>query len=1303
MQFNCFSSPDVKVKSSSAFFKAKPPTAFFKANPPLVIYNANPIFLLEPQPLFVVIKPLPYIYLQPSFISRPYVASPIKPHNSPHIPFPHAVFNTNGDNSRFLRQSPPPPRDALLIEKQKNRSRQVPIFEKELLNAVASVFKINLFDIVIPRGKSSSMEKICLLMGLKYANESNRRRIYNCWQKLRKANFYIGPQVNDDNQLIDVPENQLSVSDAVLQCSRNSVTPTNIAPMGNEGTELNNTLHTELIEVPEIPLPVVSEVVLRGKQNSPGTESPNFFDINNMPIIFDSDIFAINCNNNNANLSCENMTITNEGKNSNNYQLIEENCGISSDDDFQLKQPIKKISNKKSDKNKWIETNNEIIIEDDVWNTFIYNKETAKFKTSDYMDIFREAFKQFYPCVINAKDRKIRSNSIKIYTYKCVHAKCPRKYLFTHIKNSKPFDLHKNTKSFKISYQGDEIVHERELSNQLKGFNRQLVREKLKTNYATDFQNETRYEVDLNLKSLGNLGNFKSLQVLNRVRGEALASQDKDEDAIEDLKKRMLDERMVNNISLYNLTIMPSFCIHSLSKNQIHVIKKLQILKNQKNSELRINLDATGTVCKLPKDNEGVMYLYAIVINIKNADGVSSMNFPLSEMITNLHTSYNIKLFLSFFKHELELYNLSWPCFEHIITDFSKALINGVSLGFNDMKLINYINLNYEWLEGKNLERKNELIKIHLCYSHLVKNFLKIIKKHYGKNDKIVIYKILIILKYIMNENNYIKIKFCWQYLWALCTHKNKNVIENEILPKLNEILKNNFYSNNIENNQDYEDYENLPFDDDYCLYKNYNTEDKQFYSKSKFYIDFKNISVEQDDNNLANACNIYYKPAFIKEILKNFIPYIPLWAPIIEYKKKADDPLHFTNAPIESFFGELKNQCQKKANEIGKLPIKVGRFLNFLGQIIDTKSFEIINEFPRKKFTNVKKVVEHRETWGKKKKNIANKHFSNAKLPSETESLRVVKDGVIIRGTEESDSTDFGDDENENNMKFSNGLMKNPTFYYKQMKIKNKIIDFVVAKIHNREVSYNSFNSFTGNEWVENFVIDIYLKMKYENVKTVNIQPFAIGSILFLGNLTNNELKEMAKNFDPKAKILIFPIFEENHFYVIVVDCIKEMFAIADSMPVKKNEKKFYENKFNNFYNIFNHFSNEFNTNNSQSDFKFPMNLTKIVYENCNKQIDQNNCGIYMLIHIAQYIQKNCIYVDEKINLNSERKKIQKEILKSSDPMHDLCLVCGKNVNMYGDSVRCSLCHRYIHVEEIDTTSHDIKINEKFYCPLCK
>lgn len=42
-----------------------------------------------------------------------------------------------------------------------------------------------------------------------------------------------------------------------------------------------------------------------------------------------------------------------------------------------------------------------------------------------------------------------------------------------------------------------------------------------------------------------------------------------------------------------------------------------------------------------------------------------------------------------------------WPICDNIVTDFSFALLNSITLSFNHMSLIEYLNLTYDWITKK--------------------------------------------------------------------------------------------------------------------------------------------------------------------------------------------------------------------------------------------------------------------------------------------------------------------------------------------------------------------------------------------------------------------------------------------------------------------------------------------------------------------------------------------------------------------------------------------------------------------------
>jgi hypothetical protein len=61
-----------------------------------------------------------------------------------------------------------------------------------------------------------------------------------------------------------------------------------------------------------------------------------------------------------------------------------------------------------------------------------------------------------------------------------------------------------------------------------------------------------------------------------------------------------------------------------------------------------------------------------------------------------------------------------WPPFDRIVTDFSMANLIAINTAFNNLNLLDYLEIAFEAVtNGKDLD---EIIKIHLCRSHLTKN-----------------------------------------------------------------------------------------------------------------------------------------------------------------------------------------------------------------------------------------------------------------------------------------------------------------------------------------------------------------------------------------------------------------------------------------------------------------------------------------------------------------------------------------------------------------------------------------------------
>lgn len=188
---------------------------------------------LQITPLFVVIKPLPYIYSPNSsfsplspFVSYPVIHNCLPLHLTP-VPvyptqflYPIVPFNTplfsspvhyNSSllkpqiisGSESLVKNPPQistyskklnfdiekkdDETANVFKIHSKSSRKISFSEQQLFDAVCSTFSVSMDKIKIPRGKSQLLEKICKQLNLQY-NEANRNRICKSWNKLKNSN-----------------------------------------------------------------------------------------------------------------------------------------------------------------------------------------------------------------------------------------------------------------------------------------------------------------------------------------------------------------------------------------------------------------------------------------------------------------------------------------------------------------------------------------------------------------------------------------------------------------------------------------------------------------------------------------------------------------------------------------------------------------------------------------------------------------------------------------------------------------------------------------------------------------------------------------------------------------------------------------------------------------------------------------------------------------------------------------------------------------------------------------------------------
>lgn len=193
-----------------------------------------------------------------------------------------------------------------------------------------------------------------------------------------------------------------------------------------------------------------------------------------------------------------------------------------------------------------------------------------------------------------------------------------------------------------------------------------------------------------------------------------LSSLDRDEDDVYDMIKMKRDN------SHYIQLVAEPFQVHLFSLEQLKIV--LAETKVCKEKPV-LHFDATGSIFKIPSSVDKACYYYAGVINIPSIRRIC----PVFEMVSCKHDTTTIGFMLANFKYYVLEHKIKWPIFEHVVTDFSLALINAVSYFWNCMSLEAYISKTYLYITG---DCKLEINILHICCAH----FMKIISNDVNKS-----------------------------------------------------------------------------------------------------------------------------------------------------------------------------------------------------------------------------------------------------------------------------------------------------------------------------------------------------------------------------------------------------------------------------------------------------------------------------------------------------------------------------------------------------------------------------------------
>ncbi|EEZ99552.1 hypothetical protein TcasGA2_TC000134 [Tribolium castaneum] len=451
-------------------------------------------------------------------------------------------------------------------------------------------------------------------------------------------------------------------------------------------------------------------------------------------------------------------------------------------------------------------------------------------------------------------------------------------------------------------------------------------------------------------------------------------------------------------------------------------------------------------------------------------------------------------------------------------------------------------------------------------------------------------------------------------------------------------------------------------------------------YQKSKFYRHFFKIC-EQDKKMINSAIdsdniNIFYNPLILDLILKKYLPVLPLWSNIYPNLRDRDSIERFSNAPVENWFCQVKNNILKPTG----LRLRSTRFIRAVREVVLSKSKESALNIDKNQCGIIKKKriqtknidlgLESEENWNKKIKSEKKKSYFEKPIneihPSKVKEIKNV---------------DF----------YNNNLIRDDRYYT----LGNSGVNYVVGYYSNahpmKELYLEDFETL-GNfknfrkMWLSNFLMDISLHVLYrknQHKDTVRI-------------ITTHETLSIFENTCPKVThtlegIWLLPLLiNQNHWCFVIIDFDKKTFSFINPLKISNlNQTETYLKKFLLGIRAPRRFSF---THWRCNIFKHPV------------QKNAYDCGVYVLLFAEKFIKEENPDLYSCYEPEEFRIILRNLLLEMSDDMENRCLICGQlNLNVTTDWVECDSCKRWIMLNCLPPRLAPSNISENFTCFACQ
>lgn len=974
------------------------------------------------------------------------------------------------------------------------------------------------------------------------------------------------------------------------------------------------------------------------------------------------------------------------------------------------------------------------------WNQiFVKNR----FESRMYPYFFRNRIRTYVNNTCNIAFKKIKElkNMFKIFAY-CRHNYRGCKKFVIEVDKKTAADKSRSARVFSSSL---DFCHTYKLTDQVSGVSRDVRKNKLLG--ITPLQHRKNEIKKLDTKfvlSTRNLLGVKSQSTIRKIRSEASnASKRSDSDIIDLYLYRNDHPEYVKQIC------------HPLN---IKIYSAEQIKISESSEDGVVYFDATGTVVRYQSDKKQVLY-YCGVVKVSETRRLC----PVMEMVSCEHDTESIyNLFARFRAFCL---GLKSPIpFHTLVTDFSFANMHAAIRAFNAMYFQEYLKVCYGIITSSaNVPKK--FIVIRICCAHMMKNVCELINTEV--TDKSVAGVIKEIFAGVFNITSFDELVRWFTNVNLLLCNPTKNAKSIHALDDLltittkdKDVISEIKESENLRLNK-YDDDE-----DDIHI----NQKDEGLRKSSPFYTHFRKIYDDVSKSNevqytiscSSQEANPYYFPKLVETFLNRYMPFTPMFVPIIGQIKQ-----RLSNNAVERFFGILKLNILNSSRDLRPTTFirKVREHVLTVNKEVelDLSSKEKLGIAPKMSKSPMPITAnENLELWNRQPKK-RHMHFTARHLQVQNVPIKIRKSQAEVRSIDTHSSGSSNIDKAEE--KWSNHIKTTSQTYFDAKRLKRKLFtnlslipespenvidltqDQSEIKIQKNEKSDKQTEAgalsktlpvLLDNALVDNTEFYVFLetfpyvlcsyKKTVNTTKLLNSYQFnTLDSELLTGNtmdiltamltakygIKRNmiwsteratsaiEKGRVSKTTPVLNSITYMPLFAfEEKWLLLKVNVKNKIISIFNPFGTFPQQGKEYLEKFRFFLMQYNLVQHKpIETLGWKSDV-LP-----------HTTIDASDCtgsGILVCWFIHQFLQNK--HVTQFYDKADVVKELRQNLLYYSDNMTDLCLICGKIMSDEEQTIinwiQCSSCCRWVHNV---CDQRQLKLDETFsaslttyYCILC-